>query len=85
MIEIKIEIENIKLAEMGVDQPIRYRPFRFNKDHFIGYWISVNDETFIETIIFYVGSQTFNCKCCQKYIDLFDSILNESSSSNNNI
>ena len=76
MIEINIEIENIKLAEMGIDQPIRYRPFRFRKDKFIGYWISVNDETFIETIIFYVGSHTFNCKPSQKNIDLFELILN---------
>lgn len=77
MVEIKIEIENIKLSEMGVDQPIRYRSFRFKEDKFLGYWISVNDETFVQTIIFYVGSQTFNCKHCQKNIDIFESILNK--------
>ena len=71
MKEIKIEIENIKLAEMGIDQPIEYRPLRFMESQFVGYWISEF------SIVFYIGSQTFNCKNCQKNIDLFESILNK--------
>ena len=79
MKEIRIEIENIKLADLGIDQPIEYRTFRFKESQLVGYWISK------EAIVFYIGAQTFNCKICQENIDLLDSILNESSSSNNNL
>jgi hypothetical protein len=76
MKEVRIEIENTKLAELGVEQPIKYAPFRFNESQFIGYWVSENEETGIKTIIFYTNGQTFNCKYCEKNINIFESILN---------
>ena len=85
MKEVRIEIERTDLAEMGVEQPIRYEPLRFKESAFIGYWISKNAVTNVENIIFYLGAQTFMCKYCQKNINIFESILNESSSSNNNV
>lgn len=69
MKEIKIEIENIKLSDMGINQPIEYRTLRFNESKLVGYWISK------EAIVVYIGVQTFNCKICQENIDLLDSIL----------
>jgi hypothetical protein len=75
MAQVNIEIENIHLAEMGVDQPILYAPFHFKESAFAGYWISKNQATGVETIIFYVGSQTFNCKNIKYNVELFESIL----------
>lgn len=69
MAQINIEIENIKLAEMEVDQPLRYAPFHFMDSQFCGYWISDNN------IVFYVGAQTFNCKNSPYNIGIFESIL----------
>lgn len=83
MKEVRIEIENTDLRELGVDQPEQYAPFRFKESHFNGYWITKNDETQIEKIIFYVGGITFMCKYCKKNIDIFESILNDSSDNNN--
>lgn len=67
---VKIEIENTKLAELGIDQPIEYRELYFNSDHFVGYWVSDKN------IVFYVGTQTFNCKLCELNVDKFEAILN---------
>lgn len=75
--KVKIEIENIKLAELGIDQPMKYAVLNFNESQFIGYWISINEVTFIKTIIFYIGSQTFNCEYNDHNIGLFQSILND--------
>jgi hypothetical protein len=78
MKQVNIEIEDKELAELGVDQEVRYAPFRFNDSQFIGYWIShYTDETKLPVIFFYVGSQTFNCRATQKNIDIFESILNK--------
>lgn len=71
MKEIRIEIVNTHLEEMGCDQPIRYATLRFNESHFIGYWISNEGEN----LTFYLGSQSFICKNSQKNIDIFESIL----------
>lgn len=73
MKEIKIQIENTQLIELGLESDIRYTPFRFNEEQFIGYWIS-KDNT---ELTFYIGSQCFMCKNCQKNIDIFESILNK--------
>jgi hypothetical protein len=75
MKEVYIEIENKQLAELGVDQPAKYKAFRFNESHFLGYWISHDIERCEDIIVFYVGAQTFNCKCSQRNITLFESIL----------
>lgn len=75
MKEVNIEIERVDLLELGVEQPTRYAPFRFNEAYFAGYWISQNDITHVETIVFYVANQVFNCKYCKKNIDIFESIL----------
>lgn len=77
MKEVRIEIEQIDLKEMGIEQPERYTTLRFNESAFVGYWITKNDETTVEKIIFYIGAVTFMCKYCQKNIDLFESILNK--------
>jgi hypothetical protein len=85
MKKIRFEIEEVKLAEMGIDQPIRYAVLYFNPSQLIGYWISTNVITFEKTIVFYIGSQTFNSMYCEENIELLNSILNESSSRNNNL
>jgi hypothetical protein len=72
MKEVKIQIENAQLADLGLEPEMRYTPFRFNENLFIGYWISNNDTT----ISFYIGDQCFLCRNCQKNIDIFESILN---------
>ena len=77
MRKVRIEIENIQLAEMGVDQPIKYAVLNFNDSQFVGYWISINEVTFEKTIIFYIGSQTFNCEYNDHNLGLFTSILND--------
>lgn len=77
MKQINIEIENTKLAELGIDQETEYRPLRFNERHLIGYWISK------DAIIVYIGTEQFLCKICQKNIDLLDSILNDCSNNHN--
>jgi hypothetical protein len=71
MKEVRIELMNTDLEEMGIDQPSKYTPLKFNESHFIGYWISSEGAT----LTFYVGAQTFMCRNCQKNIDLFESIL----------
>jgi hypothetical protein len=71
MKEVKIEIVNTQLEDLGVDQPTTYTPLWFNESHFIGYWISNEGET----LTFYLGPQAFICRNCQKNIDLFNSIL----------
>ena len=70
MKEVRIEIEDTELANLGVDQEVRYTPYRFPESKFSGYWISEKDNH----IVFYVGTQTFNCKNIQKNIDIFESI-----------
>ena len=75
MREVKIEIVDIKLDDLGIEQEPRYAPFRFNESQFIGYWISNSTKDDSTVIVFYLGSQTFNCKNCQKNIDIFESIL----------
>lgn len=71
MREVKIQIENTELADLGLAPEIRYVPFRFNENQFIGYWGSNNGTT----LSFYVGAQSFLCRNCQKNIELFESIL----------
>ena len=71
MAEVKIEIESIKLADLGIEQPTRYTPLRFVETKFIGYWINSDNDT----IIFYLGAQTFLCRNCKKNIDIFESII----------
>ena len=73
MKEVKIEITNPELENLGLEPEIRYAALRFNESQFIGYWIS-NNET---TISFYIGSQCFLCKNCEKNINIFESILNQ--------
>ena len=73
MKEIKIEIVNTQLEEMGINQDATYTPLRFSESHFIGYWISNEGET----LTFYLGMQSFICRNCQKNIELFESILNK--------
>jgi len=69
MIEVQIETEDIKLADMGIDQPAKFKTLRFKEWYFVGYWVSD------EAIVFYVGSQTFTCEVTKHNIDLFESIL----------
>jgi hypothetical protein len=71
MKEIEIEIEDIKLAEMGIEQPIQYRPLRFMESKFVGYWISNT------SMIVYIGSEKFICEKCQKNINILESIFNK--------
>jgi hypothetical protein len=71
MKEVKIEIVDTGLEDMGVEQPTRYASLRFNESHFIGYWIPDHRET----ISFYLGSQSFVCKNTQYNVELFESIL----------
>lgn len=71
MKQIYIEIENTKMAEMGIDQEPVYKPLIFNEKQLVGYWISSDN------IIVYIGVQTFLCKICQKNIDLLNQILND--------
>lgn len=82
MRKVNIQLENCQLAELGIDQTPTYTELRFNEAHFIGYWISIENE---DTITFYLGPQSFICKNSQKNIQLFESILNESSSNHNNV
>lgn len=72
MKEVKIQVENTELSDLYGREEYWYMPLRFNESQFIGYWIS-NQGT---TLSFYLGSQCFLCKNCQKNIDLFESILN---------
>lgn len=73
MVEIKIQVENTSLSDLTGGEPeMWYAPLRFNESQFIGYWIS-NQGT---TLSFYLGSQCFLCKNCQKNIDIFEEILN---------
>lgn len=76
MKEIKIEVENGKLADMEVDQPIEYSKFRFNESAFIGYWVATEMGTNREYIIFYIGERTFCCKNTPYNTGIFESILN---------
>ena len=74
MKEVKIQVYNSHLEDdLGIEQETRYVPLRFNESHFIGYWISNQGET----LSFYIGSECFLCKNCQKNIDLFEEILNK--------
>lgn len=75
MKEVKIEIERTDLADMDIEQPIAYAPFRFKESAFIGYWISKNAVSGRESVIFYVGSQTFVCKNTAYNVELFESML----------
>jgi hypothetical protein len=71
MAEVRIEIEDRKLKELGIDQESSYAPLRFSESQFIGYWFDGDGGS----IHFYVGSQDFLCKNTQKNIDLFEKIL----------
>jgi len=73
MKEVKIEIVNTELQDLGVDQESTYTPLRFAESHFIGYWISNEGES----LTFYLGVQSFLCRNCQKNIEIFESILNK--------
>ena len=72
MKEVKIEIENTELAELGVDQPIMYTTLRFCEAHFLGYFVQITDPTVIS---FYLGSQVFVCKNTVYNVQLFESIM----------
>jgi hypothetical protein len=76
MKEVLIEIEDIELANLGVKQEKRYELFRFKESQFIGYWFSSDKDTGERMIVFYVGSQTFNCKAIKQNIYIFEEILN---------
>ena len=82
MRKINVQLENCKLADLGIDQTPTYTELRFNEAHFVGYWLSIENE---DIITFYLGPQSFICKKSQKNIQLFESILNEGSSHNNNV
>jgi len=73
MAEVKIEVVNTDLEEMGVDQNPSYIPFRFNGSHFIGYWV----DTTGATITFYVGDTSFVCRNNPKNVTLFESLIND--------
>jgi hypothetical protein len=73
MKEVKIQIVDVDLDEMGVKQDPKYTPLRFPDSAFYGYWVG---EGGID-ITFYVGNSTFICRNCKKNIDIFESILNE--------
>lgn len=75
---VNIEIENTRLAKLGIDQPVEYRPLNFNSDHFVGYWINERAESTDKYIIFYVGTQTFNCKHCELNIRKLEALFIES-------
>lgn len=70
--ELMIEVENRKLSEMDIEQPIQYRPLRFRVRALVGYWVST------EAIVVYVGVQTFNAKITSHNIAMLETILNES-------
>jgi len=73
MKEVQIQLENTKLAELGLGSEITYAPLRFNEAHFIGYWINSDGDT----ITFYLGSQSFLCANTQKNIIIFETIFNQ--------
>ena len=74
MKEVKIQVENTTLSDLIDSEPeMWYTPLKFNESHFIGYWVSNKGET----LSFYLSSQCFLCKNCQKNIDIFESILNQ--------
>lgn len=73
MREVKIQVENTQLIELGLKSDITYTRLRFNEDQFIGYW----KDSAGDTISFYIGSQCFICNNCQENIDIFESILNK--------
>jgi hypothetical protein len=77
MKEVFIEIEDRKLNELGVAQNPDYTLFRFKESHFVGYWQSTNSVSGDSVLVFYVGSETFNCRNTQKNRDIFESILNK--------
>jgi len=68
---INILIVDASLEDMGLDQEGSYMPLYFPKSSFHGYWLSSSSDQ----ITFYVGSETFICRNCQKNIDLFNSML----------
>jgi len=73
MREVKIQIYNQELEDLGIEQETRYTTLRFNEKWFIGYWISNNGET----LSFYLGDQCFIAKNCDKNINMFEELLNK--------
>jgi hypothetical protein len=71
MTEIKIEVMNTQLEELGLDQSPTYIPFRFKDSAFVGYWT----DSLSQNITFYVGDGSFVCRNNKKNIDIFESLL----------
>jgi hypothetical protein len=71
MTEIKIEIINTQLEELGVDQSATYIPFRFKDSAFVGYWTDSESQN----ITFYVGYCSFVCRNTKRNLEIFESLL----------
>ena len=64
MTEIKIEVINTQLEDLGVDQSPSYIPFRFRESQFIGYWV----DSLAQNITFYIGGASFVCRNNKKIL-----------------
>jgi hypothetical protein len=71
MKEVRIAIVNTELAELGIDQEDTYVPLRFKESQFIGYWVSNEGES----LTFYIGPQSFQCKNTKYNVELFESLM----------
>ncbi len=68
---IEIQIEDVKLANLGIDAEPRYAPFTFNEAQFLGYWFDKGGET----VHVYIGAHDFICENSEANIKLFKSML----------
>jgi len=71
MTEIKIEIVNTQLDDMGIEQAPTYIPFRFRDSAFVGYWT----DTLAQNITFYVGDNSFVCRNTKRNLEIFEGLL----------
>jgi len=72
-ITIQISVIDVKMDDLGIEQPEKFVPFHFNANNFYGYWI-VQDEHPVE-ICFYVGGNKFFTSYSAKAVELFESLL----------
>lgn len=68
---IDIEIEDTKLADLGIEQEKTYTNFWFDESKLSGFWFGCDGES----IHFYLGSLSFLCENNEKNIKLLKSII----------
>ena len=71
MAEVKIYIMDSELDDMGVKTEYKFSPLRFPDSKFDAYWPDPDKPV----LNFYVGGNHFICKHCQKYIDIFETLI----------